>query len=262
MSVAVEASRSTSDNGEGDFLLESIRDLDAEYKAGDIDEADYWSLRESYVKRAAILLKAGDAKQTTTSAAKTSRPKVAKGLAVAAVVAVVAIGLGFTVAKSAGQRMPTENITGSVNRSSANKLADARSLESEGKYVDALNTYREVLASDPTNSEALTYQSWLLYQLSTSMSGDDANVLRQSALTGLRDVNTKDPTFLDARAFRGVVELRVADDPVAAGIALRTFLASRPTNDQGIPVELVESALQEAIDLATSRGLTIPATAG
>ena len=94
------------------------------------------------------------------------------------------------------------------------------------------------------------------------MSGEDSDLLRQTALISLREVNTTDPTYLDAQAFRGIVELRVADDPVAAGIALRTFLASRPTTDQGVPVELVESALQEAMTLATSRGLAIPSVAG
>lgn len=54
---------------ERDFLLESIRDLDAEREAGDLDEADYRSLRDQYTSRAAAVLRAleGDAEPVAAS---------------------------------------------------------------------------------------------------------------------------------------------------------------------------------------------------
>jgi len=42
---------------ERDFCLRSLRDLDAERDAGDIDEADYETLRDSYTSRAAVVLR-------------------------------------------------------------------------------------------------------------------------------------------------------------------------------------------------------------
>lgn len=45
------------DDEEREFLLRSLRDLDAEFAAGDIDEADYHTLRDDYTARAAALLR-------------------------------------------------------------------------------------------------------------------------------------------------------------------------------------------------------------
>ena len=43
-------------NEERDFLFTSLDDLDREYAAGDISEADYEDLKSSYVKRTADVL--------------------------------------------------------------------------------------------------------------------------------------------------------------------------------------------------------------
>ena len=43
--------------GERAFLLGSLRDLEAEHAAGDVDEHDYVTLRDGYTKRAADVLR-------------------------------------------------------------------------------------------------------------------------------------------------------------------------------------------------------------
>ena len=43
------------------FLLRSLRDLDAEHAAGDVDDHDYATLRDGYTKRAADVLRAIEA---------------------------------------------------------------------------------------------------------------------------------------------------------------------------------------------------------
>src|SRR5699024_2899460 len=43
---------------ERDFLLESLRDLDAEFESGDLDEEDHEALRDEYTARAAETLRA------------------------------------------------------------------------------------------------------------------------------------------------------------------------------------------------------------
>jgi hypothetical protein len=42
---------------ERDFLLRSLRDLDREHEAGEIEEDDYRSLRDGYTARAASVLR-------------------------------------------------------------------------------------------------------------------------------------------------------------------------------------------------------------
>ncbi|MEO7837244.1 MAG: hypothetical protein ABIS21_06340, partial [Acidimicrobiales bacterium] len=49
---------------ERDFLLRSLQDLEREQEAGDLDEADYRSLRDSYTARAAAVLRAIEATGT------------------------------------------------------------------------------------------------------------------------------------------------------------------------------------------------------
>ena len=39
------------------FLLGSIRDLDREHEVGDVDDADYQTVRDGYVARAAAVLR-------------------------------------------------------------------------------------------------------------------------------------------------------------------------------------------------------------
>ena len=44
-----------------DFLLASLRDLERERQAGDVDDADYHALRSSYTARAADIIRRLDA---------------------------------------------------------------------------------------------------------------------------------------------------------------------------------------------------------
>ncbi len=56
MSVAGATSRSELEE-QRDFLLTSLRDLEAERAAGDIEEADFLALRDNYTSRAAAVLR-------------------------------------------------------------------------------------------------------------------------------------------------------------------------------------------------------------
>lgn len=51
-----------------DFLLRSLLDLEAEREAGDLDEADYQALRDSYTVRAAAVLRAIESSTATGTA--------------------------------------------------------------------------------------------------------------------------------------------------------------------------------------------------
>ena len=43
-----------------DFLLRSLRDLETEFAAGDVDDHDYRTLKDDYTVRAAAVLRAID----------------------------------------------------------------------------------------------------------------------------------------------------------------------------------------------------------
>src|SRR5690606_10308441 len=84
------------------FLLDSLRDLDREYEAGDVDEHDYVTLRDGYTKRAATVLRQIEEGK---AALPPKRPRrVLRSLIVAVVVLVVGGGIGIAVARSSGQR--------------------------------------------------------------------------------------------------------------------------------------------------------------
>ena len=52
---------------ERNFLLDSLRDVERERAAGDIDDEDYATLKSGYTQRAANVLKAIEAGQSTLS---------------------------------------------------------------------------------------------------------------------------------------------------------------------------------------------------
>ncbi len=68
--------RSVALEEERDFCLRSLRDLEAEHSAGDLDDVDYRTLRDSYVARAAAALRQLDpgASSDTTAAASGGGP--------------------------------------------------------------------------------------------------------------------------------------------------------------------------------------------
>ena len=108
--VVVDPDRLATLEEERSFLLRSLRDLDAEHAAGDVDEDDYVTLRDGYTKRAADVMREiddGRAHLPQRRPASWSRR-----LGVAAVVAAVAAGAGILVARSSGDRLEGEEITG------------------------------------------------------------------------------------------------------------------------------------------------------
>ncbi|HUC33881.1 MAG TPA: hypothetical protein VMS14_10780, partial [Ilumatobacteraceae bacterium] len=107
------------------FLLASIRDLEREHEAGDVDDADYQTLRDGYVARAAAVLREIEDGRNRLPPPP-ARPWWRRAIVPAATV-VVAAGLGVFVAQSAGQRLPGQTITGGQAANEvATLLAQAR----------------------------------------------------------------------------------------------------------------------------------------
>jgi tetratricopeptide (TPR) repeat protein len=210
---------------ERDFLLMSLRDLELEREAGDIDELDYSRLRDDYTARAAAVLRAIDGHDSapagTVEETRTRRDPRLVALVSAGVLA-VAVLAGVLVARSAGERVADRPLTGAVPATAPlDDLTRARQLFSERNYLDALKLYDKVLKREPANVEALTYRGWLLFQASPTEFTD-------RALQSLDQAVAADARFPDAHFFRGWVLRHGKHDAAAAVVEYRTFLATNP----------------------------------
>jgi tetratricopeptide (TPR) repeat protein len=214
---------------EREFLLRSIRDLDEERAAGDIDERDYVTLRDDYTARAAEALR-GETAATPPPPARGGRTR----LAIVAGIAVVAVAAGLLVAHSAGDRLPNEAATGSITSSTSDQLAAARRYIQDGKAVDAVKLYDRILRSDPKQPEALAYRGWLV-----RLAG-----LPDDGLTYIDRAIAADPTYPDARFFKGMILWKDKHEAAAAIAEFQAFLASNPPADAAAAVRDAMSQAQ------------------
>ncbi len=91
---------------ERSFLLRSLRDLDAEHVAGDVDEHDYTTLRDGYTKRAADVMREIDDGRARLPADARRTGHGACGIGAAVVAAAVGAGAPRRpiVGRAAGRR--------------------------------------------------------------------------------------------------------------------------------------------------------------
>src|SRR5437764_1708518 len=217
------------------FLLQSLKDLDRERDAGDIDEDDYCTLKDDYTARAAAVLHAIDQGKTGLAEQRqTGRRRSTKltALVVAAVVA-LAIGGGVLVASTSGQRVPRQTVTGNVPSNVNDQLAAAQQALAQGKAVDALKLFDQVLKQDPRNAQALTFRGWIL---------ESAN-LHDEALASLDKALAADPNFAMAHYFKGAMLFEGKHDPEDAVHEFEAFLATNPPPDAA---RTAQDALEQA----------------
>ena len=159
---------------ERDFLLESLRDLERERAAGDIDDGDYQALRDDYTVRAArIIRELEEGEEPLVRRTSTWRKVVSWSI----VVALIASGAGWLVAAQSGQRLPGQTITGGIEDSTASILSQARAINFEDPAL-AIELYGRVLELDPDNVEALTYRAWLVSLIARD-TADDVRAMQQ-----------------------------------------------------------------------------------
>ena len=214
---------------ERDFLLRSLRDLEDERAAGDLDDADYAALKDEYTAKAAAVLRQ---LESTTPLSSTDRPqgarsrsKAGRGKIVAAVVglAIVSGGAGYAVAQSSGERLAGDEATGDLPEGSVDRIAKANALAAEGEILEAVKVYDDLLEDDPENPVALAERGWLVSRVDPSLVDSGlANIDRAIAI---------DPTYPDAHFFRGMILWKAKDDPAAAVESLQRALDLGPPPD-------------------------------
>lgn len=228
---------------ERDFLLASLRDLDAEHDAGDIDEDDYRTLRADYTARAAATIRALEHLETipVEGSPRSSRDSGWKRrLVTIGAVAVVAAVAGVLVAQASGRR-GSSGPTGLDVSAASSRLEECQQIETEGDAEAALDCYTGILDSLPANVGALTFRGWLQVR---SFDPED----------GLDDLDQAITLAPDATApyiFRASGRARSGDAPGAVA-DLAAFYRNEPSAeeralaDQFAPT-IVESALDTCI---------------
>lgn len=231
---------------EVNFLLSSLADLEREHEAGDIEEADYASLRDDYTTRAAAALRgpAPVASAGVVAVERTRRGSKARaGVVVLGVVAVAGVA-GVAVARTAGERMPGSAAAGSITDTGpGEKLSRAAALAGQGKFLDAIQLYDEVIKSDPGNAQALAYRGWLV-RLAGKQGNDMA--LIDKGLSYIERAIAADPKYPDAHFFRGEILLRDKSQPADAIGEFKAFLDGGGAPEMASLVSSELAAAQQA----------------
>jgi hypothetical protein len=238
---------------EREFLLASLDDLERERAAGDVDESDYASLHDSYVARAAAIIRrldAGPSSADATPKPSSDRRRSVRVFAWATVVIVVAAVAGVLVARQAGERLPGQGMTGgSSDGSVSSLLVQARSI-GMADTTKALELYSQVLALEPDNVEALTYFGWFTVLSATSDQTSDDSVVRerfQSGLLLIRQATVTDPDYPDAHCFLGISFYRFLQDAQAAQPEVQACLESNPPAEVKSLVEGLASSIADEL---------------
>jgi tetratricopeptide (TPR) repeat protein len=216
---------------EREFLLTSLRDLDAEHDAGDLDDADYTALRDQYISRTASVL-------TAESRQNRRNPAVKTVLAVL-VVALVAGLAGWAVASTAGERTASDQATGGLPEGSTDRITRAQALVSQGKILEAVKVYDDLLRDDPENPVALAQRGWLISKVDPS--------LVDSGLANVDKAIALDPGYAEARFFRAMILLQAKGQPAAAAEEFdRVLAANPPPGIAQVAQQYRQQALQQA----------------
>lgn len=209
---------------EQQFLLNSLRDLEKEREAGDIDDDDYRTLREGYILRTAAVARELQGADVVV-AAEPSR--LLRRVVSVVVVLAVAVGSGVWVARSAGQRLPGQSSSGGIVESTANLLSTARQINFT-EPSKAIDLYTQVLKLEPDNAEALTYRSWLLSLGAREAEGAVKQLAITTAVTDLLRAQQIDPDYPDPFCFLGIVYFRFLSDAKLARPQINRCNAMNP----------------------------------
>jgi tetratricopeptide (TPR) repeat protein len=186
---------------EREFLLRSLDDLDAEYEAGDLDQADYETLRDGYVARTAEVLRAiEEHREAPADAPPPSKRTRRRSMAWMSGIAVVAVLCGWLLARSVGAKGAGDTITGE-----APSALDHCQTVANQKPAEGITCYDKILRTEPENTDALTYKGWALVRLGKTAQGS-------ALFDKVVAINAKYP---DVYVFRASVKAKAGDFPGA-----------------------------------------------
>jgi tetratricopeptide (TPR) repeat protein len=213
------------------FIRRSVDDLDREREAGDLTDADYAELRAKYDRRLVVL----DGQIDTGLGTLTPRKRRSPIVTVARIVAVAALAVlaGVAVSRTAGQRLPSDTVTGGNTRDANQLLVEARSALGTNRPA-ALLRFRQVLETQPDNAEARSYATWIerldarAKVEAGALSAIEAKPTFERLDAEFDRAASAQPGYADPHCFQAVLRLRDLDDAVRAKLAYDACLGSNP----------------------------------
>jgi hypothetical protein len=158
----------------------------------------------------------------------------------------VAGGVGVLVARSSGQRLPGQEITGGAADDVASTLAQARLLLGTDQLA-AFELYDDVLDEDPDHPEALTYSGWLLAVTSRGASDELRAAALETAKGSLRRAIEVDPTYADPHCFLAIIAANMEADAAGARDEVDACLSKDPPAEMRELVEQFATGLEPTL---------------
>lgn len=217
------------------FLLRSLDDLEREYEVGDVDTADYDTLKDGYTVRAAAVLR--EIESGRSRLAPKPRRRWGRLIGVTAGVLVLAVAIGFVLAGAFGERGSGDEITGFNPGNDARVvLASARDAQNSGDFALANALFGRVVQMERErgvdNVEAITYFGWTLALQARQESADITTDDRlDAARLALSQAIQLDPDYADPNCFLAIVEYAFLDDATAALPYVEVCESSNPPAD-------------------------------
>jgi len=234
------------------YLLGSLKDLERERAAGDVDDDDYVTLKDGYTVRAAAVLR--EIESGRRALAPKPHRNLKRTLAIWAVAAVVAVGIGVALASAFGERGVNDEITGrSLGDDARTTLAEARAALNRGDFARANQLYvradQAELERGNENAEARAHVGWTFALLARSEATAEgiAEEPLSIARLALDQAIAMDPTYADPYCYAAIVEFNfLADADAALPYVEQCEALDPPADIRG----LVESFAQEIRDAA------------
>ncbi|MGA9275471.1 hypothetical protein [Ilumatobacter sp.] len=233
------------------YLLRSLRDLEREHEAGDVDDVDYQVLKDGYTVRAAAVLRQIEAGRRRLPPKRDRNWK--RMIAMVAAAVVVTAGIAFALASAFGERGVNDEITGfSPGDELRSTLVDARAALNRGDFALANQLYVEVsqqaIERDEDNAEALAYVGWTFALLARQTGAADDAVDEQLSIArlALDQAIEFEPTYADPYCFIAIIEFNFRDDADAALPFVEQCESSNPPADIAGLVESFAAEIRAA----------------
>ncbi len=172
--------------------------------------------------------------------------------------ALIAGGASWALVASTSTRLAGQTITGQALGPEVieSDLNQADNDLAKGNVVGAIKEYQKILASDPTEPEALTGEGWTL-----ASTGDPT--LLQQGLKLLASAEQSNPTYAPAHVYRGLALLS-EDDYADSVPELKWYLAHSPDPQlvSKVRTELQQAEVGAAAEAKASAGSTGPSSTG
>jgi tetratricopeptide (TPR) repeat protein len=234
------------------FLLRSLKDLEREFEAGDVDADDYQTLKDGYTVRAAAVLR-----QIEEGRRKLAPKRPRRRGVVAAVVLTVLLGgagVGMILAQAWGERGTGQEITGFTPGDDVRAvLVSARAALNEGNLPAANELFFRVVQAEQErgvdNPEALAYYGWTL-ALGTraNPNPDETGAQLELALLALDRALEMDENYADPACFVAIIEANFRNDPVRALPFLEQCEQNDPPRSMVTLIEAFADEIRAAAD--------------